>query len=133
LLYRFDQPGKYSVRFTVKKNGTVLYQSEWTDIEIEPFSQPKREEWLHSLEAKINEKSKNLAEVVPSLLAWPDERALALLLRVIPADISQCTNYDCIRLAFGTAALAGFDDALLHRVIPADRLRQLCPPSGACR
>jgi len=133
LLYRFDQPGTYSVHFTAKKSGAILYQSEWTNIEIEPFSQQKRDEWLHSLEAKIDERSKNLEDVVPSLLAWPDERALALLLKVIPADISQCTNYDCVRLAFGTAALAGFDDALLRRVIPPDRLRKLCPPNGGCQ
>lgn len=133
LLYRFDQPGKYSVRFTAKKNGTILYQSEWTDIEIEPYSQQKRDEWLQSVEAKISPGSKNLDDIVPSLLAWPDERELALLLKVIPVNSAGCMNYDCVRLAFGTAALAAFDNALLRRVIPPDRLRQLCPPSGACK
>ena len=104
-----------SVRFTARKNGEILYQSDWTDIEIEPFSEEKREEWLRSLEAKVNQRSVN--DVVPSLLAWPDEKALAVLLKVIPADTSRCMNYDCVRLAFGRAALAGFDDALLRREI----------------
>lgn len=133
LLYRFDQPGTYSVRLTAKKNGAVLYQSEWTNIRIEPFSQQKRDEWLRSLEAKINQGSKNLDDVVPSLLAWPDERALALILKIIPAETSRCRDYDCVRLALGRATLAAFDDALLHRVIPVERLRQLCPPNGACK
>lgn len=131
LLYSFEEPGTYSVRFTATRNGEILYQSDWTDIEIEPFSEEKREEWLRSLEAKVSQKSVN--DVVPSLLAWPDEKALAVLLKVIPADTSRCVNYDCVRLAFGKAALAGFDETLLRREIPPSRLIELCPPVGMCR
>lgn len=131
LFYRFDESGTYSIRFTAKKDGQMLYQSDWTDIEIQPFSEQKRQAWLQSLEGQPN--SRNLDDVIPSLLAWPDEKALAILLRVIPAETSRCMNYDCVRLAFGTAALAGFEDSLLRRQIPPDRLRQLCPPAGSCR
>ena len=131
LLYRFEEPGTYSVRFTARKNGEILYQSDWTNIEIEPFSEEKREEWLRSLEATLSQRSVN--DVVPSLLAWPDERALAVLSKVIPADTSRCMNFDCVRLAFGRAALAGFDGALLCREIPQGRLLQLCPPGGTCK
>lgn len=131
LLYRFEEPGTYSVRFTAKKNGLILYQSDWTDIEIEPFSQEKREEWLHSLEARLNDRS--VGELVASLLARPDQKALAILLKVIPEGGPGCMNYDCVRLAFGAAALRGFDEALLQREIPHDRLLQLCPPSGTCK
>lgn len=131
LLYRFDQPGAYSVRFTAKKGADLLYQSDWTDIEIEPFSEQKREAWLRSLEANVNQR--NAGDVVPSLLAWPDEKALAVLLKVIPPDASACVNYDCERLALGRAALAGFDDTLLRGLVPSDRLLRLCPPSGNCK
>ena len=130
LLYRFEQPGTYSVRFTARKYGKILYQSDWTEIEIEPFSAQKQDEWMRSLKAKLNKNS--IYEVVPSLLAWPDEKALAVLLQLIPVNTSVCVNYDCVRLAFGTAALAGFDDALLRREIPQERLLQLCP-RGTCK
>ncbi|MGD1095999.1 MAG: hypothetical protein ABSB35_28900 [Bryobacteraceae bacterium] len=64
---------------------------------------------------------------------WSAKKALAVLLKVIPADTSRCMNYDCVRLAFGRAALAGFDDALLRGEIPQARLLQLCPPGGTCK
>ena len=54
LLYRFDEPGAYAVRFTGKKDGAILYQSDWTEIEIQPFSEEKRDEWLRSLEAEVS-------------------------------------------------------------------------------
>ena len=74
-----------------------------------------------------------VTNVIPSLLAWPDGKALSVLLNVVPADTTQCVNYGCIRLAAGISALAWFDDALLRAQIPPDRLLQLCPPVGKCR
>jgi hypothetical protein len=56
-LYRFEEPGTYAIRFTARKDGKILYQSDWTDIEIEPFSEEKREEWLRSLEAELNHRT----------------------------------------------------------------------------
>jgi len=131
LLYRFDQPGAYSVRFTAKESGKILYSSDWTEIQIEPFSEAKREDWLRSLDPKLAN-GRSATEVVPSLLAWPDEKALAVLMKIIPAT-SGCLNWDCVRLAIGRAALAGFDESLLRREIPRDRLVQLCPPNGECK
>jgi hypothetical protein len=132
LLYRFEEPGTYSVRFTARKTGKILYQSDWTDIQIEPFSEEKRDAQLHSLEGEVRN-GPSAYHVVPSLLAWPDEKALAVLLKLIPEDTSRCINYGCVRLGFGRAALAGFDDTLLRREIPQDRLLQLCPPNGNCK
>ncbi len=132
LLYRFDEPGTYSVRLTAKKEGEVLYRSEWTDILIGQPSEEKRDAWLDSLESKINSQDM-LWDGIPSLLAWPDEKALAVLLKVIPADTTGCMNFGCLRLFTGRAALAWFDPALLRREIPPDRLMSLCPPDGDCR
>ena len=64
---------------------------------------------------------------------WPDEKALAVLLKVIPANTTQCTNFDCIKLGFGRAALAWFDDALLRTQVSPERLLHLCPPEGKCK
>ena len=131
LIYRFDAPGPYSVRLTMRKGAEVLYQSGWTTIRIEPFSEQTREAWLRSMEAQIG--SHDVEYVVPSLLAMRDQKALAVLLKVIPENVSRCRDYDCVRLALGRSALAGFDNHLLWRVIPAGRLRELCPPDGNCK
>ena len=131
LLYRFDKPGLYSVRLTARKGADVLYQSAWTTIRIEPFSAEKRDAWLRSMEAQIGQHG--LEYVVPSLLAWPDEKALAIVLKIIPENLSRCRDYDCVRLALGRSALAGFDDRLLRRVLPPSRLSSLCPPQGNCK
>lgn len=131
LLYRFEEPGQYSIRFTARKNGQILYRSDWTDIQIQPFSEQKRREWLKATENELN--SRGVGQIVAALLAWPDEEALALLLKLAPANTTMCVNYDCVRLAFVRAGLAGFDQDLLRRTIPENRLRELCPPDGACQ
>jgi hypothetical protein len=134
LLYRLDEPGTYSVRFTAKKEDQVLYRSEWTDIVVGAFSEEKRDAWLQSLDSEIKINSRSIvSDMIPSLLAWPDEKALAVLLKVFPANTTRCTNFDCIKLGFGRAALAWFDDALLRTHIPPERLLHLCPPEGKCK
>jgi hypothetical protein len=134
LLYRFDEPGTYSVRFTAKKDGHILYRSEWTGIVVAPSSEERREAWLRALDSEININSRSIvSDTIPSLLAWPDEKTLAVLLKIIPANTTQCRNFDCIKLGFGRAALAWFDDALLRTQVPPERLLRLCPPEGSCK
>lgn len=130
LLYRFDEPGPYSVRLTMRKGTEVLCQSDWMTIRVEPFSEQTRAAWLRSMEARVSQH--DLEYVVPSLLVLRDEKALTVLLKLIPENVSRCRDYDCVRLALGRNALAGFDDHLLRHVIPASRLRELCPPEGNC-
>jgi len=134
LLYRVDEPGTYSARLTAKNGDRILYQSEWTDIVIEPFSEKIRDAWFQSLDAEIKMNSRSIvSDTIPSLLAWPDERALAVLLQIIPANTTQCANFDCIKLGFGRAALSWFDESLLRAQVPLERLLHLCPPDGKCR
>ena len=134
LLYGFDEPGTYSVRLTAKKGSQILYRSDWTNILIAPFSEEKRDVWFQSLDSEIKMNSRSIvSNVIPSILAWPDEKALAVLLRAIPANTTQCSNFDCIKLGFSRAALSWFDDALLRAQIPAERLLRLCPPEGKCK
>jgi hypothetical protein len=72
-----------------------------------------------------------IADVIPSLLAWPDDKALAILLPVATRPDAS----DLMGLAgeFARAGLAAFDDATLRRVIPPDQLLDVCPPDGRCR
>jgi hypothetical protein len=46
LMYRFDGPGTYSVRFTASKGGQILYRSDWTDIAVAAYSEESRDAWL---------------------------------------------------------------------------------------
>lgn len=134
LWYRLDEPGTYSVRFTAREADQSRYQSEWTDIVVGAFSEEKHDAWLQSLESEIEMNSRGIvSDTIPSLLAWPDEKALAVLLKIIPANTDVCTNFDCMKLASGLAALAWFDDALLRAQVPAELLRHLCPLEGKCR
>ncbi len=134
LLYRFDEPGEYNIRLTARKGTEILYQSDWTPIRIDPFSERQRDEWLRSTEATVQANDVNaVLDVVSSLLAWPDEKALAILLKLIPAETGACAGYGCTISMFSRTALAAFDPALLQREIPRERLRALCPPDGSCR
>ena len=122
------------MRFTATKGRQMLYRSEWTDIAVAAYSEESRDAWLQSLASAIQGNSREIVtNVIPSLLALPDGKALSVLLKVIPADTTQCTNFGCIRLASSIAALAWFDDALLRAQVPPDRLLRLCPPGGKCR
>ena len=134
LVYRFDEPGTYSVRLTATKQDQLLYRSEWTDIFVGPSSDERRDAWLRSLQSEIGINSRSIvSETIPSLLAWPDEKTLAILLTALPANLNQCSNFDCIKFGFSRAALAWFEDKLLRDQIPWDRLLQLCGPEGKCR
>jgi hypothetical protein len=92
-----------------------------------------------------------IADVIPSLLAWPDDKALTVLLPLLalPGPKAQIANgiYDPTTGApfpngsdlmgyagqFARASLAAFSDDLLRRIIPPDRLLSFCPPDGRCR
>jgi hypothetical protein len=139
LLYDMDQPGTYSVRFTAtRREGptlTVVSQSDWTDIGVAAPPASARDEWLQSMAEKAQSASPRdlITDVIPSLLAWPDDKALAILRplagRPAPKDAS-----DQMGLAgqFARASLGAFDDATLRRVIPPDQLLNFCPPDGRC-
>jgi len=134
LLYHFDQPGVYSVRVTgilpdpANPNAQV-FQSDWTDITVAPESDAARDQWLQSMAQQVKSAPREalLTDVIPSLLAWPDEKALAILLPLLDLPPGDRTG------RFARSALAGFSDDVLRRLIPPDRLLSLCPPDGRCR
>jgi hypothetical protein len=139
LLYDLDRPGVYSVRFTAFEPGnpkTPAFQSDWTDITVAPFDASQRDQWLQSMAVQVKSAPPEtlIANVIPSLLAWPDEKALTVLLPLLalPAPVS---TSDRIGYAgqFARYALAAFSDEVLRTMIPPDRMLSLCPPNGRCR
>jgi hypothetical protein len=139
LLYDFDQPGVYSVRFTAfePSNPTApAYQSDWTDITVAPFDASQRDQWLQSMAEQVKSAPPEtlIANVIPSLLAWPDEKALTVLLPLLalPAPVSTSDQMGYAG-QFARYSLAAFSDQVLRQVIPPDRMLSLCPPNGRCR
>ena len=124
LLYHFDQPGVYSVRVTGPTGASQVFQSDWTDITVAPETDAARDEWLRSMAEKANSASPEtlIGEIIPDLLAWPDEKALKVLLPLLdlPAPAGQ----------FARGGLDWFPEDLLRRVISPDRLLNYC--SGRC-
>jgi hypothetical protein len=118
LIYRFDEPGVYSVRFTA--SGDKHIQSDWTDILVEPYSAAQRAAWLASEAAKARTATAGelVGDILPSLLAWPDDGALSVLLTMVD-------NPDGLVREFARMSLSLFDEDVQRRVIPANRWHDL--------
>lgn len=118
LLYRFDEPGKYSVRYTARSDKQI--QSDWTEITVEPYTDAQRLAWLRSEAEKARSATPGelTGDIIPSILAVPDEASLAVLLTLVDHPDGMVRDY--VRLS-----LALFDEALQRRVIPANRWDEL--------
>jgi hypothetical protein len=134
LAYRIDAGGTYSIRLTCIQDSKVVIQSAWTDIEVQPFSQPEKEAWLARMEERIESAPPRelMDDIVPSLLASPDESALRILLPVYSDWLLRrgYMNGDIFIASYLRNSLAGFDPEMLRRILPA---KILCPPDGTCR
>jgi len=118
LIYRFDEPGVYSVRFTAGSSEDI--QSDWTEITVEPYSDSERLAWLQEQAAKARTAAPGVlvGDIIPSLLAAPDESALAVLLTLVD-------HPDALVRQFARLSLFLFDEELRRRVIPANRWEDL--------
>ena len=121
LVYRFDQPGVYSVRLTTWKREASI-ESDWTDIDVKPFSEAQRDAWLQAEAARLPSATPGqlVGDITPSLLAWPDEKALAILLRAVD-------HPDSLVRESARQSLGAFDPPLLRRTIPRERMAELAP------
>jgi hypothetical protein len=125
LIYRFDEPGVYSVRYTGRVYKTpgaieVATQSDWTDIIVEPYSDAQRAAWLkgEAQKARTASAGELVGDIIPSLLAWSDEAALSVLLTLVD-------HPDGLVRLYARMSLNLFDEDLQRRVIPANRWRDL--------
>jgi hypothetical protein len=113
LIYEFDRPGTYEVRYTERD-----LVSEWTRIEVRPSTAEQRREWFAKLvAAPPRDTVEVLADFLPSLLAVRDEAALRVLARYLDSE-------DQLLQQYARYALNYFDAALRARVVPGrDPLR----------
>jgi hypothetical protein len=88
LVYRFDVPGTYEVRFTLRNSpvgtleqGEVRGRSEWTSIEVLPSKPNQRAQWLDELRVRtLTDPAELISDVLPSVLGLPDETSLEFML-----------------------------------------------------
>jgi len=120
LAYKIDSPGKYSVRLTGSRGSEIVVQSAWTDFELNPSSERVRDEWLRSMAERATsaEWTGLLRDVIPSLMAWPDAKALRVLLPLCLEWLAPrgLMNQQIYLAAFLRNSLAAFDDGLLRSV-----------------
>jgi hypothetical protein len=112
LRYRFDVPGKYEIRFigTRFRPGMILTdESDWTEIQVLPYSDAQRREWIREWMAKMpTSPGLLLGDAIPSLLAFPDASALAAIL-------PELYHPDDLVRRYVEASLTLFDPALLKK------------------
>jgi hypothetical protein len=90
LQYRFDQPGKYDLRYVGTRmepdpplgmRTVVMEESDWTEIEVQPFLAARRREWIREQVRAIPSYPEELTgKALPELLALPDAAALSAIL-----------------------------------------------------
>jgi hypothetical protein len=82
LQYRFDQPGTYEVRLTMRRlvQHDVQAATEWTKIEILPADPAARQQWLADTVANApTDTGDLLADFLPGILGHPDDETLQIL------------------------------------------------------
>lgn len=87
LLYDFQAPGTYEVRFTMRSvpfgalaQTAFKVRSEWTPFEVLPSEPNRRSEWLNSLREHLPvAPGELLTDTLPGLLGIPDEASLEIL------------------------------------------------------
>lgn len=82
LLYRFDTPGTYEVRYTLSDLGSrvVRAQSDWTPIEILPGTQNQRRDYLDAVRKRAaTDPGEILTDVLPGVLGFPDDESFEIV------------------------------------------------------
>ncbi|MFN7994467.1 MAG: hypothetical protein U0Q18_12750 [Bryobacteraceae bacterium] len=112
LLYRFDRPGAYEVRylgydwsFPLKKR--VLVRSPWTKFAVRELPPGRRANWLAAMQRSApSDPVELLSDYLPSLLALPDAA-------VLPALDDFTYDRDSLVRQYLLYALYSFDEALV--------------------
>jgi hypothetical protein len=137
LAYRLEDPGVYSVRLTMPRDPAAqqVVQSAWTDIAVQPCPPGMRTAWLRSMAAKIRSASMQelVRDIIPSLLALPDDKAFAVLLPVYSNWLrrARCVNLECFAAAYFRRSLDAFGTGSIRRVTAHASARSPNPATPA--
>jgi hypothetical protein len=116
LQYRFDVPGKYEIRFMGTRSepdprlgirSVQVDESDWKEIEVLPYSAAQRSQWIQEQVSKMpSSPGLLMGDVIPGLLALPDELALSSILPELYHPDDQVRRYVA-------ASLTMFDISLI--------------------
>jgi hypothetical protein len=98
LAFKIDQPGHYSVRWTIMRPGSPAWsgqQSDWTDFDVIEASRAEREASLTKLMTSApSTTGKFIAEYLPALLATPsDPRVAQALVDALESPLDPVSPY----------------------------------------
>jgi len=151
LYHIFHTPGEYELRMSgplltpdLSKVSRTGY-SDWIHVTVAPFSDTERQAWLDTVTRAVPSGNTpgHESELIVSLLAQPDEKALKALLNFLPAPpppdaapVRRVRNdnfrMNWTRDCLAPAALPAFPDALLKKLIPPERLVNLRETPAYC-
>ena len=146
LVGQFDSPGAYEVRLT----GPILApdmtkvarfgQSDWMLFTVEAYSDEERVAWLREIAENADKPSgRHSAELIVSLLAWPDEKALATLIRFLPPPPTTPSsrrvsgNFSHVMYCLAPKSLAAFPEAVVRILMSTERLKQIRDAAMRCQ
>jgi len=152
LFHIFHTPGLYELRMSgplltpdlgrVSRTG----YSDWIPVNVESFSDAERQAWLEAVVA-LTRKGNNRrhhSELIISLMAQPDEKALNALLDLLSPPIrpdlptgnrlwSGGFRMNWAQDCLAPAALAAFPESLLKKHIAPERLAKLQQRPAYCQ
>jgi hypothetical protein len=116
LIYRFDRPGLYEVRYTGYEGRSAgsqaLARSGWLQFEVRDFPPSKRAAWLAEMrQTAPSDPVELLSDFLPSILAVPDSAVLSMVEEYL------YNSNDLVR-KYSMYALYAFDNALVLQEIP---------------
>jgi hypothetical protein len=121
LQYRFDTPGRYEIRFIgtrldvgavpgaqeMQVHRVQVDESDWTEIDVLPYSDAQRRNWIEEQIAKMPSSPGLLVgDAIPELLSVPDELSLRAIL-------PELYHPDGLVRRYVVASLTMFDKALV--------------------
>lgn len=111
LQYRFDRPGLYEIRYTLRRDWSrdspVRLRSPWLRVEVKPGNRESRKRWLAKMSANApTDATSLLTDFLPSILGIPDEPSLQLLTRYLYHPDSLVRQYAMYGLTYWPEAEA---------------------------
>ncbi len=139
LLYRFDAPGVYEVRYTLRNRAVGMStasaaaeaetetraRSQWTAIEILPSSPARRRDFLNALRTRTPSatEAELLSDILPSVLGLPDDASLDFVTGYLFDSNSSVRRYAMNGLSYWPEdSTSSKMLALLHTKGPSDEL-----------
>jgi len=130
LLYRFDMPGVYEVRYTARDRAIgpatsqIRAQSDWTPIEILPSTPDQRKEFLNAMGlSTTTDAAAIVTDILPNILGFPDDASFDLVARYLYHPFPAVRRYASDGLSYwpedSTSARLL---ALLHSKGPSEEL-----------